>query len=499
MNTIKRSSGVLMSISALPSKYGVGVFGKEAVDFARNIKEMGFSYWQVLPFTPLDYANSPYGSDSAFAGNELYISPELMVKDGYVYLSEAATNEYSGTPFTADYAFAREQREKLMRIAYSRLNEYQKNDVDEFIENKNLFAHCLYRSLKAENNGKKFWEWKRGFKYSEALKLADELKDEIRYHGFVQYLFYTQWEQTKKEINELGIKIIGDMPIYVSRDSADLWSAPEFFDVDPETYEPSRVAGCPPDYFSEDGQFWGNPLYNWAQHKATGYKWWIDRISRSFEIYDMLRIDHFRAFASYWAIPGDAETAKAGKWEKGPGMSIFNAVKAALGDVPIIAEDLGEFGEDVVELLKDSGFPGMKIIQFGFEPGTDSSHLPHHYPENCIAYTGTHDNNTLLGWLWEATEEERAFALDYCSFDGLDWGRGGYVAPACRKIIETLWRSNAVLAIIPFQDMCGFGSDARMNVPGDDSGKWCVRTTEDTIKNIDFGYFKKLNRVFYRQ
>ncbi len=498
MSTINRSSGVLMSISALPSEYGVGVFGREAVGFAKRIKEMGFSCWQVLPFTPLDYANSPYGSDSAFAGNELYISPELMVRDGYSTAAEADENKYGGSPYTAAYDFAREKREKLLRSAFSRLDVEKKQEIEEFVDKKGLFSHCLYRALKHENGGKHFWEWEKGFKYVDALKLADEMKEEILYHGFVQYIFYTQWEETKREINKIGIKVIGDMPIYVSRDSADLWASPELFSVDPETYVPDRVAGCPPDYFSEDGQLWGNPLYNWKYHKATGYAWWIKRIQRSFELYDMLRIDHFRAFASYWAIDGKSKTAKNGKWLKGPGMSLFKAVKAALGDVPIIAEDLGAFGDDVVKLLKDSGFPGMRIIQFGFDPNDNATHLPHNYPINCIAYTGTHDNNTLLGWLWEATEEERKFALDYCGFDNGDWGKGGYDAPACRKIIETLWRSSAVLAIIPFQDMCGFGSDARMNIPGDDSGKWQFRTTESTCDNMDVEYFKKINRLFRR-
>lgn len=499
MLSAKRSSGVLMSISALPAKYGVGTFGKEAVDFAKKIADMGFSYWQVLPFTPLDYANSPYGSDSAFAGNELYISPDMMADSGFVTVSEAAATEYSGSPFVADYAFARQKRDELVRIAYARLDENSKNALDGFISEKNLYSHCLYRALKRENGGKKFWEWDRGKTYREALLYADELKEEVRYHGFVQYLFDTQWQETKRQINELGIRIIGDMPIYVSRDSADVWANPGLFDVDPETYKPARVAGCPPDYFSEDGQLWGNPLYNWKYHKAQGYKWWIERIRRQFELYDMLRIDHFRAFASYWSINGDAATARDGVWKKGPGMSLFRAVKEALGDVPIIAEDLGVFGNDVVKLLEKSGFPGMRIIQFGFVPDDDSTHLPHNYPENCIAYTGTHDNNTLLGWLWEATEEERAFALDYCGFDHGDWGKGGFDAPACKKIIEAVWRSNAFLAIIPFQDMCGFGSDARMNIPGDDSGKWRFRTTVETVNGIDSDYFRKINSIFRRK
>lgn len=499
MSNINRSAGVLMSISALPSKYGVGVFGKEAVAFAKRIADMGFTYWQVLPFTPLDYANSPYGSDSAFAGNELYISPSLMAEDGFITAEEAKKAEYGRSPYIADYAFSREKHEELMRLAFSRLDKAKKDEIAVFLSQHGLFDHCLYRALKNKNGGKKFWEWEVGARYTDAIALVPELDYEILYHGFVQYLFYTQWFETKAKINALGIKIIGDMPIYVSRDSVDVWANPELFDIDPETYNPAFVAGCPPDYFSEDGQLWGNPLYNWKYHKSQGYEWWISRIKRSFELYDMLRIDHFRAFASYWAIPGKAKTAKEGKWVKGPGMSIFKAVKSALGDVPIIAEDLGEFGNDVVKLLKDSGFPGMRIIQFGFEPDDNSTHLPHNYPENCIAYTGTHDNNTLLGWLWEATPEQRAFALDYCSFSEGDWGEGGYNAPACRKIIETVWRSNAVLSVIPFQDMCGFGSDARMNIPGDDSGKWRFRTTWETCDGIDKGYFTKLNRIYRRK
>ena len=499
MSNIKRSSGVLMSISAIPSKYGVGVFGREAVAFAKRIADMGFTYWQVLPFTPLDYANSPYGSDSAFAGNELYISPSLMAEDGFITAEEAKKAEYVGSPYVADYPFSREKHEELFELAYSRLSADMKKTVDDFVEEKNLLSHCLFRALKEINEGKPFWKWEKGLRYSDALEIYPTIIDKVRYHGFIQYLFYTQWERTKSEINALGVKIIGDMPIYVSRDSADVWANPELFDIDPETFNPAFVAGCPPDYFSEDGQLWGNPLYNWKYHKSQNYAWWISRIKRSFELYDMLRIDHFRAFASYWAIPGNAKTAKAGKWVKGPGMSIFKAVKSALGEIPIIAEDLGEFGNDVVKLLKDSGFPGMRIIQFGFEPNEDSTHLPHNYPENCIAYTGTHDNNTLLGWLWEATPEQRAFALDYCSFSEGDWGKGGYDAPACRKIIETVWRSNAALAVIPFQDMCGFGSDARMNIPGDDSGKWKFRTTVETCDGIDIEYFKKLNRIYRRK
>ena len=490
---------MLMSISAIPSEYGVGVFGRECIEFAKTIKEMGFSYWQVLPFTPLDYGNSPYGSDSAFAGNELYISPSLMADCGFVTRAEADSTKYNGSPFIADYPFARAKREELMRLAFSRLDKKKRDEIGVFISMYGLFDHCFYRALKKRNCNKQFWEWEVGANRADAISLVPELDEEILYHGFVQYLFYTQWFETKEKINALGIKIIGDMPIYVSRDSADVWANPELFDIDKKTYKPARVAGCPPDYFSEDGQLWGNPLYDWKYHKEQGFAWWIRRIKRQFELYDVLRIDHFRAFASYWAIKGDAKTAREGVWKKGPGMSLFKAIKKELGELPIIAEDLGVFGDDVVKLLKDSGFSGMRIVQFGFDPNDDATHLPHNYPINCVAYTGTHDNNTLLGWLWEATEEERRFALDYVGFDHGDWGMGGYNAPACRKIIESVWRSSAKLAIIPFQDMCGFGSDARMNIPGDDSGKWRFRTNFDTVNGIDKSYFAKINDLFRRK
>ncbi len=495
---MSRRSGVLMSISSLPSKYGIGVFGKDAVDFAAKIKKMGFSCWQVLPFTPVDYANSPYGSDSAFAGNELYINPELLIRDGYITEAEAKGSEYGGSPFTADYAFAKQKRHELLRSAFSRIDRREKERVSEFIKEQDLLHHCLYRALNKKNGGVPFWEWKVGRIYSDALKLTDELEDEVLFAGFVQYIFRRQWTEIKEQINDIGVSIIGDIPIYVSRDSADVWAHPELFMLDEKDGAPSLVAGVPPDYFSEDGQLWGNPLYDWDAQEKDGYGWWIKRIRSSLCLYDELRIDHFRAFASFYAVKGDAANAKEGIWMKGPGMKLFDRVAKAIPDARIIAEDLGVFGKDVVQLLEDSGFPGMKIIQFGFTPDEDSAHLPHNYPKNCVAYIGTHDNNTLLGWLWEATHEERAFALDYCGFDGDNWGDGGYHAPACHKIIETVWRSNADTVIIPFQDMCGFGSDARMNVPGDDSGKWQFRTTKETIDSINSDYFEKINRTFRR-
>lgn len=487
-----------MSISSLPSPYGVGVFGEGAVRFAKAVADMGFSAWQVLPFTPLDYAYSPYGSDSAFAGNELYISPDLMVRDGYVTKDEAKKCLYSGSPFTADYEFAFAAKEQLLKTAFLRLDDEKKRVINEFVEEKGLFHHCLYRALKEKHNNAPFWEWGEDSDFSHAVSSSKLLENEIAFHGFVQYLFLTQWEETKEKINALGVEIIGDMPIYVSRDSADVFANPHLFLIDPDSFSPELVAGVPPDYFSRDGQLWGNPLYNWSAHEKQGFDWWIKRIRHSFSLYDVLRIDHFRAFASFWAVDGSAVTAREGKWLEGPGMKLFDAVRESLGELPIIAEDLGAFSPDVSELLENSGFPGMRIIQFGFDPEDDSSHLPHNYPHNCVAYVGTHDNNTLLAWLWEATEEQREFAKKYCAFEGDDWGAGGYNAPCCRRIIESVWRSAADTAVISFQDLCGFGSDARMNTPGKDKGNWLFRTTWDTVDRIDGDYYLTLNRIFKR-
>ncbi|MBP9989092.1 MAG: 4-alpha-glucanotransferase, partial [Ruminococcus sp.] len=302
----------------------------------------------------------------------------------------------------------------------------------------------------------------------------------------------------KAYANSKSIHIIGDMPIYVSMDSADVWSNLPLFLIDEKTLKPQKVAGVPPDYFSEDGQLWGNPLYNWDKMEGENFTWWINRIGSALSTYDIVRIDHFRAFASYWEVPAESETAKNGKWADGPKMKLFNEVFKAYPDAPIIAEDLGLFGEDVVQLLNDTNFPGMKVIQFGFDPDSDSSHIPHNAVQNSVNYVGTHDNNTILGWLWEANERERKFALDYVGFENGNWGDGGFYSGSCRKIIEAVWKSSSNTAIVPFQDMCGFGSDARMNIPGIPEKNWLFRTTAETIEHIDKAYFRKIN-ILYRR
>jgi len=457
----KRGAGVLLNISSLPGPFGIGVFGKEALNFIDKIAEMGFTYWQILPLGNLDFGNSPYCSNSSLAGNFLYIDPRKLQKEGFISEEDVNSSIYPGTPYTADYEFANDKRKEILRKACLKAP-----DMCEFVDkNKWVINYADYCSKK----------------YGESEK----------YFVFEQYIFDKQWKEVKNYANSKGIKIIGDMPLYVAGDSVDIQDSPELFCED-------NVAGVPPDYFSEDGQMWNNPLYDWKAMKNHGFSWWKQRIARSLELYDMLRFDHFRGLASYWAIPKGAKSAKEGHWEEGPGMDLFNAIGFEKLKDRFIAEDLGVYGEDVVNLLKETELPGMRVIQFAFDESKDSVHLPHNVGENNVFYTGTHDNNTLLGWLWEAEPEERQFALDYCGFHGENWGEGGYYSKSLRAIIETIWKSRAGLAIIAFQDMCGFGRDARMNIPGVAELNWRFRTTEDTINGIDKDYFVKINCLFGR-
>ena len=497
----QRAAGVLMNVSSLPGPYGIGTFGKEAKEWIDTLAAMHFSVWQVLPFNVLNVEGSPYGSCSAFAGNPLYIDPRALVEKGLVSEAQAIECVYTGTPYTTDYGFATKARMLLLEQAFSNLDRNGMEAVYAFAAKQPWVSDfALFMALKEYHHNAPWWEWEAELAdYATALTRVDEFKERSHFWMFVQSLFFEQWDDVHAYALKNGVRVLGDMPIYVSMDSADVWSHREFFRIDQRTFRPDKVAGVPPDYFSEDGQLWGNPLYDWNALKQDGYGWWIDRVKTALSLYDSVRIDHFRAFASYWAVPADAKTAKEGAWEKGPGQELFDAIEAAFEESPsIVAEDLGTFGEDVVSLLESSGFPGMRVVQFGFDPEGDSTHLPHNYPKNTVAYIGTHDNNTLLGWLWEATEDERRFALEYCGFDGGDWGKGGYHSPSCRRIIETVWKSSADLAVISFQDMCGFGSDARMNIPGIAEKNWRFRTTRDTIRSMDQAYYKHINRLFRR-
>ncbi len=496
-----RASGVLMHLSSIPSRYAIGVMGDEAKRFIDKIAEMGFSYWQVLPLNPPDFYGSPYTSNAAFAISHMFISPDELVKSGLVSEKDIERSIYYGSPYTADFEFAYNSRLELLRIAYGNINDEIRENIEEFKkQNPWCEAYSLYCAAKEANDNKPWYEWDKKFAYYEnCLKNKAEIADETEFYTFVQYIAFSQWREIKLYANDCGVKILGDMPIYVSMDSVDVWSNRQLFEIDEKDFSKKSVAGVPPDYFSEDGQLWGNPLYDWKAMEKDGYKWWIARLKASLKLFDTVRIDHFRAFASYWAVPAEEKTAKNGEWRKGPAMKLFDKVKDELGDLPIVAEDLGTFGEDVVKLLEDTQFPGMRVIQFGFDPNADSTHLPHNYPKNSIAYVGTHDNTTLLAWLWEASENDRRFALDYCGFKDDNWGEGGFHSPSCRAIIETVWRSPSLISMISFQDLCGFGSDARMNVPGRAFGNWQFRTTEDTINQIDAEYYKKINSLFKRK
>ncbi|MEZ3421811.1 MAG: 4-alpha-glucanotransferase [Eubacterium sp.] len=496
----KRGAGVLFHISSMPSPYGIGVFGKNTKNFIDKLCEMGFTYWQVLPFNPTDNSNSPYCSPSAFAGNYLFINPEYLCETGLIGEADVKANLYEGSPYTADYEFAAEKRLTTLKKAFLNITDSILKEIKKFeTENPWVTDYSLFMAAKEAEGGKPWWQWNKSFShYSTCVQNTASLADAAAFWTFVQYIFFKQWHKIKEYANEKGIAVIGDMPIYVAMDSVDVWANLPQFLIDEKTLKPEKVAGVPPDYFSEDGQLWGNPIYDWKKMKKDGYSWWISRLKTALETYDVVRIDHFRAFASYWEVPADAETAKTGEWKSGPKMDFFSKVFEAFPDAPIIAEDLGSFGEDVVQLLEETGFPGMKVVQFGFDPNSDSSHLPHNAVPNSINYVGTHDNNTILGWLWEADEEERKFALDYIGFTGDNWGDGGYYSPSCRKVIEAVWKSASNVAILSFQDMCGFGSDARMNRPGIPEENWRFRTTEDTLNSIDFSYFRHINSIFRR-
>lgn len=497
----KRGAGVLLHISSMPSPYGVGVFDENALHFIDKIAEMGFTYWQVLPFNPIDDANSPYCSPSAFAGNYLFINPQGLKDMGLIGDEDVKSNIFDGSPYTAEYEFAAEKRLETLKKAFYAIDEKTAKEIKEFeLENAWLTDYAVYMAVKEQENFRPWWQWsKKHAHYYSCIENIYDFEQSAAFWKFVQFIFYKQWFEIKEYANKKGIAIIGDMPIYVAMDSVDVWSNLSMFLIDEKTLKVEKVAGVPPDYFSEDGQLWGNPIYDWEAMKQDKYSWWISRLSHALKIYDTVRIDHFRAFASYWEIPADSKTAKIGEWKDGPKMDLFNRVFEVFGkNAPIIAEDLGVFGNDVVKLLEDTNFPGMKVIQFGFDPNADSSHLPHNAVPNSINYVGTHDNNTILGWLWEAEKNERKFALDYCHFKGDNWGDGGYYSASCRSIIEAVWQSASNIAMVALQDMCGFGADARMNIPGVPDKNWRFRTTKETIDNMDADYFKHINALYRR-
>ena len=457
-----RKSGILMHISSLPGPYGVGSLGAAAYSFVDFLVAAGQSYWQILPLNPTGFGDSPYQSFSTFAGNHYLIDLDTLVSQGLLLPEELQGIDWGGDPGRVDFGRLYTERTRLLKLAHSRFTEDE--NFENFVRDNVLWLedYALFMAIKEHFHGRDWQCWS----VSLLMRLPpvmdayrEELRDAIRFQYFLQYQFFRQWKALRAYANSKGIKIIGDVPIYVPLDSADVWAEPELFQLD-ASRRPKVVAGCPPDSFSADGQLWGNPIYDWPKHHDERYHWWIRRMKAAARMYDVVRFDHFRGFESYWAVPADAKTAASGAWQKGPGMDFVGAIKKALPDLQIIAEDLGFVTEEVRQLLRDSGYPGMKVMEFAFDTREPSArdYLPHRYPVNSVVYSGTHDNLTLQQWFDEAAPEDVRSAYDYLGLneqEGPVWG-----------MIRGAMGSVSKLCIIQMQDYLEIGAEGRMNHPG---------------------------------
>lgn len=469
-----------MHISSIWGDYSEGSFGKEAIEWVDFLAECGFSVWQILPFCLPDDCNSPYKSYSSFSVNPYMIDlPSLCMKG---LISEQELNEAKQTtPYSCEFNRLKKERFILLSKAASRFAEWEK--VDAFIQrNRHIKKFCEFMALKKTNGQKAWTEWE--------IKESD--KETEKTWQFIEYTFFEQWKKIKTYANKKGISIIGDIPIYVAWDSSDVWANRALFQLDKDN-KPKCVAGVPPDYFSKDGQMWGNPLYDWKEMKKDGFLWWRERMEFMCELFDGVRIDHFRGLSAYYSIPASDKNAKNGKWVKGPGMEFIDAIKTVCKDKLLIAEDLGDIDDDVRNLVKDSGWPGMRVMQFGFLGDENSPHLPHNYINNCIAYTGTHDNNTLLGYVWELDDNTRKKLLDYFGYSGSDWNK------CYDEILRMLFASHAGMVILPVQDLLLYGSDTRFNVPGRSDGNWSYRITKEQLWQINKEKFIKWNKIYARK
>jgi len=465
----KRSSGVLMHITSLPGQFGIGTFGKSAYEFVDFLEETKQTYWQILPLTTTSYGDSPYQSFSAVAGNLNLIDFSLLKEDGLLEESDYVKVNFGENPEKVDYALLFEARRPILEkaVANTSKNSEVLAEIEKFeAENLSWLAdYAEYMAIKESFGYKSFIHWDEDIKKGEETareKYRTELQDSIRYYTVTQYFFFKQWLALKEYANGKGVKIIGDMPIYVSADSVEMWTMPELFKVD-ENNEPLYVAGCPADDFSPTGQLWGNPIYDWEKHKEQGFSWWIYRVQESFKIYDVLRIDHFKGFSDFWQIDKDAENAVNGTWEAGPGIELFQKIKEQLGDLPIIAENLGFIDEKAEKLLDDSGYPGMKILQFAF-PGEDNLDRPHHYTQNSVAYTGTHDNDVVNGWYEKLSESERKLVSEYLNRRDDE--------TITEAMIRGIYSSVSDYAIVTMQDLLDKDATSRMNVPSTVGGNW---------------------------
>ena len=464
-----RHAGILMHITSLPSPYGIGTMGKAAYEFADFLQQAGQTYWQLRPVGPTGYGDSPYQSFSTYAGNPYLIDLDLLAEEGLLFPEDYQNLDWGTDPEAVDFGGLYHNRFTVLRRAFEQGKQKDLKDYHRFTKKNRdwLDDYALFMAVKAHFDQRAWYQWPdegiRMHKKKSVERYQSLLKEDISFWKYVQYLFFTQWEQLKAYVNGLGIRLFGDMPIYVALDSADAWAHPEVFWLDKER-RPVCVAGCPPDYFSETGQLWGNPLYDWKYLKKTHYSWWMQRLRHAARLFDVTRIDHFRAFHNYYAIPYGAENAVKGEWKKGPGMDFFRTLCHALGNIPIIAEDLGFLTPGVHRLLRQTGYPGMKILQFAFDSGEESNYLPHHYNTNSVVYTGTHDNDTTAGWFAAAKPADKDFAVQYCRLtksEGYHWG-----------LIRTAYASVSFLAVAQMQDFLGLPSRCRMNTPSTAQGNW---------------------------
>ena len=492
----KRSSGVLMHITSLPGEFGIGTFGKSAYDFVDFLEETKQTYWQILPLTTTSYGDSPYQSFSAVAGNLNLIDFSLLKEEGLLEESDYSNVNFGKNPEKIDYALLFEVRRPILEKAVANTAKYSNvlAEIEEFEKDNSswLADYAEYMAIKESFGYQSFIHWDEDIKKGEKAareKYRTELQDSIRYYTVTQYFFFKQWLALKEYANGKGVKIIGDMPIYVSADSVEMWTMPELFKVD-ENNEPLYVAGCPADDFSPTGQLWGNPIYDWAKHKEQGFSWWIYRVQESFKIYDVLRIDHFKGFSDFWQIDKDAENAVNGTWEAGPGIELFQKIKEQLGDLPIIAENLGFIDAKAEKLLDDSGYPGMKILQFAF-PGDDNLDRPHHYTQNSVAYTGTHDNDVVNGWYEKLSESEQELVSEYLNRRDDE--------TITEAMIRGIYSSVSDYAIVTMQDLLDKDATSRMNVPSTVGGNWewrmlaedLTEERKEFLKNITIRYSRE--------
>lgn len=481
---MERAAGILFPITSLPSKYGIGCFSQSAYDFIDWLKEAGQTYWQVLPFGPTSYGDSPYQSFSTYAGNPYFISLDDLIAEGVLTQEEVNHADFGSDPADINYKKIYEARYPLLRMAYQRSKVSSNQAYQDYVDENSwwLKDYALFMAVKGRFHGLPWTKWAEDIRlrYSYAMDYyRRELYFDIEFHMYMQFKVNQQWNKLKAYAHQNGIRIIGDIPIYVSMDSADAWANPELFQLDKNNM-PTAVAGCPPDGFSATGQLWGNPLYRWDYHKKTGYQWWITRLWYSFQLYDVLRIDHFRGFDEYFSIPYGDTTAINGHWEKGPGLDLFRKVEETLGKHPVIAEDLGYVTDSVRQMVVDSGFPGMKVLEFAFDSrdtGSANDYLPHNYTENCVVYTGTHDNETLVGWMGSILPEELETARNYLC---------DHYTPTeelYQSFIALAMRSRAKTCIVPIQDYLGLDNTCRTNKPSTVGGNWRWRASWDQLSD----------------